>query len=174
MDAIECILTRRSIRSYKNEPVSEEDLCKILECARYAPSGINNQEWHFSVVENKKWLNEMSKIIGEDMNRPNYNVTYGAPVLIIVSHKRGNLLYEHDGACALENIFLAANALGLGSCWINQLGDEIHYKNPSFAGLLKEAGVPEGYKVIGCAAVGYPNQKVEAKDRKENTITILR
>ncbi len=174
MDAIECILTRRSIRSYKNEPVSEDDLCKILECARYAPSGMNNQDWHFSVVQNKRWLKEMSQIVGEDMNRPTYDVTYGAPVLIIVSHKKGKLLYEHDGACALQNIFLSANSLGLGTCWINQLGDEIHYKNPRFAELLKEAGVPEEYKVIGCSALGYPNENVEAKDRKENTITILR
>ena len=174
MDAIECILTRRSIRSYKNEPVSEDDLCKILECARYAPSGMNNQDWLFSVVQNKRWLKEMSQIVGEDMNRPTYDVTYGAPVLIIVSHKRGKLLYEHDGACALQNIFLSANSLGLGTCWINQLGDEIHYKNPRFAELLKEAGVPEEYKIIGCSALGYPNEKVEAKDRKENTITILR
>lgn len=174
MDTIDCILTRRSIRKYEDKKVKEEDLLKIIECAKYAPSGINNQGWHFSVVENKDWLEKMSKTVAKGLGRTSYNVTYGAPVLIVVSHKRGNLLYEHDGSCALENIFLAAHSLGLGTCWINQLGEESLYSDKEFLDLLKEAGVPEGYKIIGCAAIGYPAESPIAKPRKENLVTYLK
>ena len=173
MDAIECILTRRSVREYLDKKVNEEDLKTILKCASYAPSAINNQNWHFSVVTNNEWLKKISALIGKFMGRESYNVTYGAPVLIIVSDKKDNLIYEHDGACALENIFLAANALGLGSCWINQLGEDALYKNDEFLTLLKEAGVPENYKVIGCAAIGYAKNVPSPKPRKENIVNFL-
>ena len=174
MDALECILSRRSVRNYLDKEVSDKDIETILEAAKFAPSAMNNQGWHYSLVTNKDWLAKMSKIIGETFSNPNYNVTYHAPLLIIVSHKDGNLIYDHDGSCALENIFLSARALGLGSCWINQLGEPILYKNPKFMELLKEAGVPEGYRVIGSAAIGYTNEFPLAKERKEHTVSYLK
>ena len=174
MEAIECLLTRRSVREYLDKDVKNEDIETILKCASFAPSAMNNQSWHFSVVTNKEWQEKMSKIIGKFMGRDGYQVTYHAPVLIIVSDKTGNLIYEHDGSCALENIFLSAHALGLGSVWINQLGEEALYKDHDFLALLKEAGVPEGYKVIGSAAIGYAKTKPEAKPRASENVTYLK
>ncbi len=174
MEAIECLLTRRSVREFLDKEVNQEDLDIILKCASFAPSAMNNQSWHFSVVTNKEWLNKMSQIIAKFMNRETYHVTYHAPVLIIVSDKRDNLIYEHDGSCALENIFLSAHALGLGSVWINQLGEPGLYSNPEFLNLLKEAGVPDGYKVVGSAAIGYLKNIPEAKKRVQGNVTYLK
>lgn len=174
MEAIECLLTRRSVREFLDKEVKQEDLDTILKCASFAPSAMNNQSWHFSVVTNKEWLNKMSQIIAKFMNREVYHVTYHAPVLIIVSDKTGNLIYEHDGSCALENIFLSAHALGLGSVWINQLGEPDLYNNPEFLNLLKEAGVPDGYKVVGSAAIGYPKNIPETKKRVQGNVTYLK
>ena len=174
MDAIECLLTRRSVREYLDKDVKEEDIKTILKCASFAPSAMNNQSWHFSVVTNKEWQLKMSKIIARYMNRDSYHVTYHAPVLIIVSDKiSDHLIYEHDGSCALENIFLSAHALGLGSVWINQLGEPELYHDEEFLKLLKEAGLPEGYRVIGSAAIGYPKTVPEAKERKTGNLTFL-
>ena len=95
-----------------------------------------------------------------------YHVTYHAPVLIIVSDKVSDrLIYEHDGSCALENIFLSAHALGLGSVWINQLGEPELYDNKEFTDLLKEAGVPEGW---------YAKNVPNAKERKGDNVTYLK
>ena len=174
MEAIECLLTRRSVREFLDKEVKQEDLDTILKCASFAPCAMNNQSWHFSVVTNKDWLTKMSSVIAKFMGRDSYHVTYHAPVLIIVSDKIGNLIYEHDGSCALENIFLSAHALGLGSVWINQLGEPDLYNNPEFLNLLKEAGIPDGYKVVGSAAIGYPKNIPEVKKRAQGNVTYLK
>lgn len=175
MEAIECLLTRRSVREYLDKEVKQEDIETILKCASFAPSAMNNQSWHFSVVTNKDWLTKMSSVISKFMGRDSYHVTYHAPVLIIVSDKVSDrLIYEHDGSCALENIFLSAHALGLGSVWINQLGEPELYDSKEFLALLKEAGVPEGYRVIGSAAIGYAKNVPNAKERKGDNVTYLK
>lgn len=175
MEAIECLLTRRSVREYLDKEVKQEDIETILKCASFAPSAMNNQSWHFSVITNKDWLNKMSSVIAKFMGRDSYHVTYHAPVLIIVSDKVSDrLIYEHDGSCALENILLSAHALGLGSVWINQLGEPELYDNKEFISLLKEAGVPEGYRVVGSAAIGYAKNVPNAKERKGDNVTYLK
>lgn len=173
METIKCILSRRSHRAYLAKKVEKEKLEKIIECARFAPSAINNQERHFSVVSNELWLNKMSEIIAKHLNRESYHVSYHAPTLILVSSKKDREFYIKDASCALENIFLSATDLGLGSCWINQLSIDDLYSDKKFLNLLKEAGVKEDYKVYGAAAIGYPVSEVLPKERKENSVTYL-
>jgi nitroreductase len=113
MDAIECIKTRRSVRHFNNEPVRDEDLKTILECAKLAPSGHNRQPWEFFITKSKEKIERLSEVC-----------TYGkflknAYYCIVVTGD--DSITEHvveDCSAATENILLAAHALGYGGCWI--------------------------------------------------------
>jgi nitroreductase len=175
MDAIECILTRRSCRKYLDKAVEEDVLNKVLECARYAPSGKNTQNWHFIVISNKEVLYRISLEISKVDKRPNYSVTYGAPVLIIVTGKKDSSLSVYDGSCALENIFLGAHALGLSTCWIHQLTYPEVVENVSLYEYLYQLGLPRDEKVIGCSALGYAFEESKTTlPRKENTVIYVK
>ena len=175
MDTIECILSRRSVRIFKDEQVKEEDINKIIECALYAPSGMNRQTWHFSVITNKKWLNEFSKVIGKIFNREGYNVTYGAPCLILVSEDSSNPLRIQNGSVAMENMMLAAHDLGLGTCWINQPIELNNNRSEKAKELLKEVGVNDDSFILCGLALGYVNGAYPAlKARANNTVSFLK
>jgi nitroreductase len=192
-EVIENILTRRSIRSYKSEQISDEELNTVLEAARYAPSGSNSQSWVFTVLQNQAKIDEMNDIIREvfkeikvDENtyrsiksgkkaaeNDNYHFCYHAPTLVIVSNDRSYSNGMADSAAALENIFLASHSLGFGSCWINQprwFGEE-----PKLREYLKQLGVPDNHMVCGAAAIGYNSgNEPNALPRKEGSINIIR
>ncbi|MDD7794070.1 nitroreductase family protein [Clostridium sp. 'White wine YQ'] len=192
-EVIENILSRRSIRKYLNEQITDEDLSTILEVAKHAPSGGNSQTWHFTVLQNKEKLRDLNKYVRAAFEKLEvdentyksirsgkvaakneaYRFYYNAPTLIIVSNERdyGNAMA--DSACAIENMLLASNALNLGSCYVNQLtwfGDDKDLRK-----LLIELGVPENHKVCGAIIVGYRDGGMPtAANRRENAVTIVR
>lgn len=164
MEAIECIMTRRSTRKFLPDMPSDNDLDKILQAAVHAPSGMSRQTWHFTVVTNKDWLARMNAsvmpIVADASRSSNlerngakgYSCNYHAPVLIIASADPQYNTSEDDCACALQNMFLASHALGLAACWINQLGKD---NTEKIRDLLTEAGIPKTDMVYGCCAIGY-------------------
>ena len=185
------IITRRSIRSYKNDQITNDDLNTILTAARYAPTG--SQFWVFTVLQNQNKIDEMnmlireafkdlivdettyrSKIMGKKKaENDNYHCCYHAPTLILVSNDRSYANAMADSSAALQNIFLAAHSLGLGSCWINQ--PAWFCDVPKFRDFLTELGVPKDHIVCGAAAVGYVSGNApEAQPRKEGNINIIR
>ena len=107
-------------------------------------------------------------------NSPTYCCYYHAPTLVIVSNEPTQWWAPMDCACALENIFLAARSLGIGSCWINQVGQTCD--DPGVRAVLTRLGVPAGHKVYGCAALGYEpaDAPVKEKKLKPGTVTIIR
>lgn len=133
-EVLENIKSRRSVRTYTEQQVSAENLNLILEAATYAPSGMNYQTWHFTAIQDADILRELNeKIKGafaksdeprlqERGHSETYCCYYHAPTLIIVSNEPTQWWASMDCACAMQNIFLAAKSLGIGSCWINQLG----------------------------------------------------
>ena len=174
MDAIEAILTRRSTRRFSDE-IPERDLIeKVIETGRFAPSGGNSQTTHFLVITDPDVLKELARIvqtafskmeIREDtyaslknsINRSkqgNYIFHYNTPVLIVTANKKGYGNAMADSACALENMMIAANALDLGSCWINQLHwlDEDDAVREYLSGL----GLGDDETVTGALALGFP------------------
>ena len=166
---LENIKTRRSVRAYKNTPIRKETLDSILEAGLYAPSARNTQNWQFTVVQKDENLSALSDAIAEALSR-DYNKFYSAPVLIIVSAPKD---YKHamaDCATALENMFLMANSLDLGSVWINQFLDT--YDNPKVRELLTQLGVPQDHMICGATAIGYPEGNVE-KDRKNRGVVVF-
>ena len=115
------ILTRRSVRKFKPEQIKDEELDQILQAGIYAPSGMNKQSWQFTVIQNKEKIESLAKVIRQSLGRDeNYNF-YSPATLILLSNDKDNSNGLADCSCALENIFLMANSLGIGSCCINQL-----------------------------------------------------
>ncbi len=173
MDAIEAILTRRSTRKYKEELPDREIIERVIETGRYAPSGGNSQSTHFIVFTDKTVLSEMAQLVknefskmeaGEDTyislknsinasKKGDYVFHYNAPVLIVTANKKGYGNALADSACALENMMIAANALDLGSCWINQL----HWldENNNIRAFMKSYGLKDDETITGGLILGY-------------------
>jgi nitroreductase len=196
MDAIQAILTRRSTRRFRPDPVEEEKLSVILNAARQAPSGGNNQTCHFLVIRDRQVMDKLASMaekafaameVKEDTysslraailasKRGGYVFHYGAPLLIAVANQvdYGNNL--PDVACALENMMVAANALDLGSCWVNQL--RWLNEDPDLTEYLCSLGLKEGERIYGGVVIGNPDTPdgLPARNlmkRKGNEVTFI-
>ena len=167
MDYYEFLLKRRSCRAYKAESPDVETVMKVVDAGRMAPSGMNTQLWHFTAVMNREKIREISEyVLGNGSS-----ICYDAPVFIMVSYDRTNSFAKEDCACALTNMMQAASALGLGSDWINAVN-----KREDKAVSMQAFGVPEGYRVYGCLALGYSAMEYKERVLKERseTVTIIR
>ena len=174
MDALEAILTRRSTRDFAPEAVSDRQLDAVLQAGRQAPSGGNSQYNHFLVIRNRSVLDRLIRLTQEAFSkmetyegmypsllhsieaskRGGYRFCYNAPALIALANRRDYGNNVADCTCALENMMIAANALDLGSCYINQL----RWLNED-EGLLKylqTLGLKENERVYGALALGHP------------------
>jgi nitroreductase len=173
LETLEAILSRRSTRSYTTDPVEAEKLQQILEAGRYAPSGGNNQTCHFLVVQNSEVLKKLATLAESafakmeitpetysslkssilQSKKGGYVFHYHAPILIIVANQKNYSNNIADCAVAVENMMVAANALDLGSCWINQ----IHWltDDAEILKYLRELGLKENERVYASMVVGY-------------------
>lgn len=149
---IENILTRRSVRAFTEKEISKEDLDILVKCALYAPSARNLQTWKFTVLSKKEDIRELTAVIGKTLGREGYDM-YNPAALIIPSNKADSPYGRDDNACALQNIFLAAHSLGIGSVWINQLNGICG--EPEVRKVLNKFEIPEDHIVFGMAALGY-------------------
>lgn len=165
MEILEGILTRRSCRSFADTPVERALLEKIIDAAVHAPSAMNAQPWHFTVMTDRTKLDALSALVN-----PDSSFFYHAPVLIIASVDPAAAYRIEDSSCALENIMLAAHGLGLGSVWCNRLnrlkGDA------GIAEKLRDFGVPAGMVAHGTVAIGYPGTDTvyPARVLKQDTV----
>ena len=170
-DCMELLLTRRSVRRFTSQPISREDLEAIANAAIHAPSAMNRQTWQFTVTQDKAKIARLAKVIGEVLGREGYDI-YDPAALIITSNLRSGGFGSEDNACALENIFLAAHALGIGLVWINQLRgicDE-----PRIRAVLREMQIPDDHVVFGMAALGYADGEAPAaRPRKEGYAVVF-
>lgn len=146
MNAIEVIKTRRSIRKYKDQEVSEDIIMDILDCARLAPSGCNDQPWHFVVVTDKDLKDKLSRA-----------ARYGrfirdAYAMIAVFTRKDAPCFFEDGCAATENILLASWSHGLGTCWISS------YKREHSEEVKKLLNCPGSYELISMVTLGYPDE----------------
>lgn len=148
MDALEAILTRRSIRTYKQQPVPQELINKVLEAAMSAPSAGNEQPWHFVVIKERQLLDAIPKF------HPYAHMLHGAPAAILVCGDER--LEKHKGcwvldcSAATENLLLAAHALGLGAVWVG-----VH-PAPEREGAFRDLlGIPEQVTPFSLVPLGY-------------------
>jgi nitroreductase len=178
------ILDRRSIRRFKDKPVSEKDLKAILEAGRYAPSAMNQQPWHFTVVQDPemlKLINETTResfaqsgstVYEQRAKSEGFSPFYNAPLFIIVSCDKSALAPVHDGSLALGNMFLAAKSMGIGSCWIHAMNYVLESEHGKE--LSRELLIPEGFIPVGAGAFGYSAEKnPDPSPRKKDSVTYL-
>ncbi|MEL7567103.1 MAG: nitroreductase family protein [Dehalobacterium sp.] len=184
-ETLKIIKQRRSVRSYKDEQIKEEELQAVLEAGLYAPNA-GDQAWHFTVVQNKEILDRLNlaaKEAAKQMdidhlrelgNDDKFNCLYGAPTLIIVSgSEQIPVPMEADCAAATQNLLLAAESIGLGTCWIFFV--MLAFYSPQREQIRKELKIPEGYKPYYSAVLGYKNTAdVIVPERKPGLITYIR
>jgi nitroreductase len=158
---MENIMSRRSIRKYKKHDVSDDDLFKLIDAARHAPSASNKQSWEFIIVRDPKmkkllaeaakgseWIAEVPVILVACVNNQIAGAVYG---------ERGKRLYGiQDVAAATENLMLAANAMGLGTCWVGA------FSEAKVTGPLR---LPEFVRPCALVPVGWPDEAPEAPVR---------
>jgi len=147
------IMQRRSVRKYEPKPIPEDDLHAIIEAGRHAPSAANRQPWHFIVIKDaeqkrkvaeacsdQKWMADAAVIIA-GVGRPSVSDTW----------------YAVDVAIAMQNMILAATALGYGTCWIGAFDQE------QVNSVLE---VPADMRVVALTPVGVPSGRPEARPRQ--------
>ena len=166
-EAMEVLYNRRSIRRYKSEQISREELDAVIRAGLCAASGKNGQSAIIVAVQDKATRDELSRL-----NAAVLGVTpdpfYGAPtVLIVLADAKSNYIVE-DGSLVLGNLMNAAKALGLGSCWINR-AKEVFASDEGKA-LLKKWGVEGEWVGVGNCILGYPDEDPAMKPRKENHV----
>ena len=151
MDVFEAIQKRFSVRSYKSQKVTPEQLNAIFEAARLAPSANNRQEWRFIVVEDAETRKKLS------VAAKNQPFVAQSPVVIaclaVTDHHRmscGQLCYPIDVTIAIDHITLAATALGLGTCWIGAF----------YADQVRQIlSIPGDVEVVELLTLGYPTKE---------------
>ena len=162
MDVFEAMQNRRSIRKYTDQKVSREDLVMVLEAARIAPSWRDMQCWTYIVVSDRQMIAQ----IGEKLKyNPSRNAHENATYLLVLcadpklsGDMDGKQYYMTDAAISMQQAMLAAESLGLGTCWIGWFSEE------AVKSLLD---IPDDVKVIALTPLGFPAESPEQRDRKD-------
>ena len=170
-DAVDAILTRRSIRSYQAKQISEDALETILTAGQYAPSGMNQQSAKAIVVQSKERMQQLVQL-AKAAEQVDHNPFYDAPTVILVFADATQLAPLEDGCNVLENMMLAAHAIGLGSCWI--YAAKVLFSTEEGVTFQKELGLSETDQIVGSIAVGCPDGAApQPKPRKESFFRIV-
>jgi nitroreductase len=168
-DVLKAIAGRRSIRKFKVEQITDEELLAILEAGRQAPSGHNDQSCFFSVIQNRGLIEELSEGSKKEMQKApidwvarlgkneKYNIYYDAPTVVIVAAKRDAISPAADACAAIENILIAAQSLGIGSCWIGFT--RYFFTVPE---RYTKVMIPDGYVVHYGVALGFTSEEYHA------------
>ena len=167
---IKLIKSRVSCRAYNDKKVSLKKALEVAEAGKFAPSAKNRQIANIYVVNSKRYVEKLRTLSLNELNR---DCMYGAKTVILVGAPREDMFTDKDCSCILENMFLAAHALKLSSCWINQFDDLFNTKNG--LKVKKALGIPEDYKIVGSCILGYPQDEgaLKVKDRKDDFIKVL-
>lgn len=177
---IETIMSRRSIRAYKDQAVPREILQQIAECGINAPNGMNAQQWEVRIVDNAEWIAAATKSYVESVKgTPAEKMVSGegfknmfrnAPAVIFIAHKPGHCTQVDCGLMA-GNMVLAAKSLGLGTCCM--MGPLGFFSTPEGKDFLSSMKLSEGYELLLCVGVGYPAEEPAAKPRKKEVIEFI-
>lgn len=162
MDAIEAMLTRKSVRDFSNEPIPKEMLEMILRCAIQAPSAHNMQTWRFTVITKGDLIARFKELLqrkAKDYKAVCYGFNNPAAAILITNDAR-NRNAAQDSACAAENMMLAAHALGLGSVWNNTIS--YMKDDEEVRSFLNELSIPARHQPWLLLLLGHPSN-VEAK-----------
>ena len=165
MDAMDALFSRRSIRKYTAEAITEEVLREILEAAMSAPSAGNQQSWHFIIIDDRKILNEVPTF------HPHSLMLRGAPVAVLVCgdlHLEKHIGYwAQDCSAATENLLLAVHAKGLGAVWLG-----IYPREERVAGLRKLLAIPDHVIPFALVPIGHPAESKPPRSDRYHALKI--
>ncbi len=150
--AIEVIKSRRSIRSYTDEPVSKSTIEEIIDCARLAPTVMNDQPWDFVVVTQRELLEQIPQMLGHA------EFIAGAAFAVLVL-SRDTAYAVEDCCAATENLLIAAAAHGMGSCWVAGT------KQAYCPVVAKAFGAPADRQLVSIVSFGYPAEEPKVDKR---------
>lgn len=192
---IENMLNRRTIRTFTEEKVDVEILKEIVKAGLYAPSSRNKQLWHFTVIQDENLLRELNadtksaikkyakekvsdeKALNTLLSRADndsYDTFYKAPVAIIVSVDTTDVTSPADCAVASQNLMLAAESFGLGSCWIGFVKNLFKLDEAKGKKYCEKFNIPENYMPSHAILIGHKkNPSGKASARRENTVTYV-
>lgn len=165
---LEAIAGRRSCRQFLTDQIADVDLDLILEAGLQAPSGHNDQSWYFVVVQDAALIQEMSEGSKAEMQKmpvewianagrvAQYNIYYNAPTVLLVCARKDAVSAVPDVSAAIQNMMLAAESLGLASCWI---GFTRFYFTAEDK--YRRLGIPEGYEVHYGLSLGYGRRELK-------------
>ena len=175
---IDNIMARRSVRQYLDKPVEHEKLAVVVRAGINAPSGMNRQPWVIRVVEDQRLIAQVNEVFMQEnpdqvARDPHFkNMFRNAPNLICVCTpaKGGG---ELDAGLLGENMMLAAQSLGLGTCC---LGGPVRFllANEKCRFFIDRLDIPEDYKLNYIIAIGYPDEQPEAKPRDESKVKYIK
>ena len=183
-ETLKTINSRRSIRKYKSTPIPDSDIKTIAEAAIYAPSAMNQQKWHFTVVQRPDMMAKMNKTVRENLlnsgieffaeraRDPDFNVFHGAPALIMVTAEEDVRFTEIDCGAAAENIALAAASLNIGSCLVAM--GEFLFASEDAKKIKQEMGIPENYRHIITVVLGYKDMEPPVPPKNKEAINYIK
>ena len=168
-EALRVLKERRSIRRYRLEQITDEELNAVLEAGTWAACGKGIQHCVMVVVQDRDTIAYMSRLNAEIQGNPGTDPFYGAPTVVVVLGDGAQANWLQDGSLVMGNLMTAAAAVGLGSCWINRAMEL--FDRPEGKELLKKWGLPETYRGIGNCILGYADGDAPApKPRKDGWI----
>lgn len=160
MDAMEAVLTRRSVRKYTDESISEDLVKLMLEAAMSAPSAGNQQPWQFVVIDDRNILNGITRV------HPYSGMLKQAPLAILIcgdlSRERYAGFWVQDCSAATQNLLIAARALGLGGVWLG-----VYPLEDRVSGIRKLLGLPDTIIPFAVVSVGHSDVEQRRADRYE-------
>ena len=170
---IKALKERRSIRAYKPEQISDDELKTVLEAGTWAPTAKGHQDPWIVAVQKPELLQKICRMNAAVWGKEDIDPFYGAPTYVLVFGSADWANAVPDGSLVLGNMMNAAYAIGLGSCWINR--EREMFATEEGKALMAELGLPEGLIGIGALALGYPAAPPrEPKPRKENYYRIIK
>lgn len=154
MDTVlENMKERRSVRSYRSNPVPSDIIEKVIEAGLCAASGRNGQSAIIVNVKNRELRDRLMRMNASIMGREGSDPFYGAPNLLIVLADKNVSTYIYDGSLVMGNMMLEAHNFGLGSCWIHRAKEE--FESEEGKEILRSLGIGENYEGIGHLILGY-------------------
>lgn len=170
-DTYRTLLVRRTVRAFQPDKIPEETIKSLILAAQYAPTAMGLQDRHFTVVNSREVMDHiLSAAVKNGASfLPGHTPFYHAPTVVVVSAPEKSKYNRENAACAIENLLLAACALGLGSCYICSVLPGL--QDPV---IREELKLPENYIPYGCVRLGYPAaDAVEPKPRRADDVTLI-
>ena len=171
------MMSRRSIRAYKDSTISRETLKAILKCGINAPNGMNRQSYEIRVIDSPTLIDSITKAVVKDnpkiAERAGFkNIFVNAPCVVCIAYDTQYDMAQIDCGLLGENILLAAWAKGIGSCCLGSSARWI-LDSPSAKPYLDRMAFSKGYELLYCIALGYPDETPDARPRRDDMIKFV-